>query len=118
MKSTTNVRKRKTIWEKVLEENPRGVTETVLRKRLDRLMADAGFPKSLNTFNKRIDRLDKVLAAEKHLNLGPAQRRNWMYCLAVGPRTEFNVERIKSLAKEYISQLRKAAVAKRHNRDR
>lgn len=86
--------------------------EATLEKRLDRLMEAAGFPKSLDTFPRRLEALDKALQADKTQNLAPEQRLHWMHCLAVGPIDSAIIERISALRKAGISQARKAAGSK------
>ncbi len=78
-------------------------------KGLDNLMRFAGFPKSLNSFPRRLERLDKALSADKTHNLSPDQRIHWMKLLAFGPQDKGTIHRISELLKASNSQARKAA---------
>lgn len=83
--------------------------EPAHEKRLSGLLEAAGFPKSLDTFPRRLEALDKALQADKKLNPDPAQRLHWMRGLAFGPCDSATVERLSDLRKARISQARKAA---------
>jgi hypothetical protein len=80
--------------------------------RLDRLMEMAGMPKSLNSFPRRLERLDIALAADKTQNLPPDQRLQYMRVLAAPPIFECQVEKVAELLKASVSQARKGAGAK------
>lgn len=89
------------------------LNEPLFRMGLERLMKDVGFPKSLNSFPKRVQRLDQALAADKNLNLGTEGRCRWIAALAaqglVPRRDEQLIERIRGLLKASVTQSRRVA---------